>query len=64
MLSVLTSNHKMHTVFVLTKVMRNRAIGLCWEQRTKMTERILPAACVPLVFSGNSSMGRQWIRQG
>lgn len=63
MFSVLTFNHKMHTGFFLTKVTRNRAIGLCWKQREKTTQKILPDACVSLMFSGNSSEGRQWIRQ-
>ena len=64
MLSVLTFNHKMHTEFFLTNVTRNRAIGLCWKQKEKMTEKTLPHTCVSLVFSGNSSEGRQWIRHG
>lgn len=64
MLSVLTFNHKMHTGFFLAKVTRNRAIGLCREQREKMTEKVRPDVCVSLVFSGKSREGRQWVRQG
>lgn len=63
MLSVLTFNHKMHIGFFLTKVTRNRAIGLCWKQREKVTEHVFPDARVSLAFSGNSSERSQWIRQ-
>lgn len=54
----------MHTGFFLAKVTRNRAIGLCREQREKMTEKVRPDVCVSLVFSGKSREGRQWVRQG
>lgn len=63
MLSVLTCNHKMHIGFFLPKVTRNRAIGLRWKQREKVTEHEVPDACVSLAFSGNSSERTQWIRQ-
>lgn len=63
MLSVLTFNHKLHVGFFLPKVTRNRAIGLCWKQREKVTEHIFPDACVSLEFSGNCRERRQWIRQ-
>lgn len=63
MLSVLTFNHKMHIGFFLPKVTRNRARGLHWKQREKVTEHIFPNACVSPVSSGNSSERSQWIRQ-
>lgn len=63
MLSVLTFKHKMHIGFFLPKVTRNRATGLCWKQGEKITEKIVPDACVSLAFSGNSSERRQRIRQ-
>lgn len=63
MLSVLTFNHKMHIGFFLPRVTRNRAIGLHWKQREKVTDHIFPDACVSPAFSGNSSERSQWMRQ-